>query len=125
VALAAAERMAMSPLPPISLASRSTWDVPIAWASAWLMNRCFGLSPQEMSESKATILMPACDAWFSEGHSADGSLPAMTIASARAWIAAWIEGICAAAVSCVPLLTTTLPPSSCNARCPPLSATIS
>jgi hypothetical protein len=46
----------------------------------------------------------------------------MTIASARAWIAAWIDGICAAAVSDVPLLTTTLPPSSCNAVWPPWSA---
>ena len=82
--------------------------------SAWLMNRCGGLSPQLTSESNDTIVIPALAAWFSVGHSADGSLPAITIASAWAWIAAWIDGICAAAVSAVPLDTTTLPPSSCE-----------
>ena len=66
--------------------------------------------------------MPARAAWFSDGHSADGSLPAMTMALACAWIAAWMEGICAAAVSAVPLLTTTLPPSSARAFSPPWSA---
>src|SRR3954452_2655271 len=122
VALAAAERMPMSPLDPICLASRSTWDVPIVLVSAWLMNRWLGALPQEMSESNETIAMPFFAAWFSDGHSADGSLPAMTIASALAWIAAWIDGIWAAAVSSVPLETTTLPPSSCRAFAPPSSA---
>ncbi len=122
VALAAAERIAIWPLLPISLASRSTSDVPICSVLAWLMNRWAGLLPHEMSESNDTILMPAWAAWFSDGHSADGSLPAITIASAWAWMAAWIDGIWAAAVSWVPLLTTTLPPSSCSARWPPLSA---
>ena len=94
----------------------------MVWVSAWLMNRWFGADPHAMSESKATILMPACAALFSEGHSADGSLAAITMALALAWIAAWIDGSCAAAVSAVPLLTVTLPPSSCSAFCPPLSA---
>src|SRR5258708_13184638 len=110
VALAAADRIAIWPLLPISLASRSTSEVPICWVLAWLMNRWLGLLPQLTSESNATILIPAEAAWFSDGHSADGSLPAMTIALAWAWIAAWIDGICAAAVSSVPLLTTTFPP---------------
>ena len=46
----------------------------------------------------------------------------MTIALACAWMAAWIDGICAAAVSWVPLLTTTLPPSAFSAAWPPWSA---
>jgi hypothetical protein len=37
-------------------------------------------------------------------------------------MAAWIEGIWAAAVSAVPLLTTTLPPSAASAFAPPWSA---
>ena len=122
VALAAADRIAMSPVLLISLASRSTSDVPICSVLAWLMNRWFG---QVTSESKETTLMPAACAWPSDGHSADGSLPAITIASALAWMAAWIEGICAAAVSAVPLLTTTLPPSSASAAWPPWSASTS
>src|ERR1019366_4886247 len=111
VALAAADRIAICPLLPISLASRSTSEVPICWVLAWLMNRWVGLLPQEMSESNATILIPDWTAWFNDGHSADGSLPAMTIASAWAWMAAWMDGIWAASVSWVPLLMTTLPPS--------------
>src|ERR1700742_407978 len=122
VALAAADKMAIWPLPPISLARMSTSDSPMVWLFAWLMNRWFGLVPQEISESKERILMPCWDASSSDGHSALGSLPAITIALACAWIAAWTEGICAAAVSCVPLLTTTLPPSWDSACSPPLSA---
>src|ERR1700712_5077508 len=115
VALAAADRMPMSPVELICLASRSTSDVPMVSVSAWLMNRWLGVDPQDRSESKDTIAMPFLAAWFSVGQSADGSLAAMTIAAALAWMAAWIEGICAAAVSWVPLDTTTLPPSSCSA----------
>ena len=89
------------------------------------MNRWFGAEPQETSESKDTIAMPCCAAWLSVGHSALGSLPAITIALACAWMAAWIDGICAAAVSWVPLLTTTLPPSSDSAFEPPWSASTS
>src|SRR5258708_2531079 len=122
VALAAADRMAIWPVELISLASRSTSDVPMVWVSAWLMNRWFGAVAHETSESNETIAMCCRAAWFRVGHRADGSLPAMTIALAWAWIAAWMEGICAAAVSCVPLLTTTLPPSSLSALAPPWAA---
>src|ERR1700730_11177969 len=86
VALAAADKMAICPLLPISLASRSTSEVPICWVLAWLMNKWLGLVPQLTSEPNATIFIPA------------------------------------AAVSAVPLLTTTLPPSSFNAVWPPWSA---
>src|SRR5664279_2816334 len=106
VAVAAADRIAIWPVLLISLASRSTSEVPICSVLAWLMKRWFG---QVLSESNATTLMPAACAWASDGHSADGSLAAMTIASAWAWIAAWMDGICAAAVSAVPLLTSTAP----------------
>src|SRR4051812_35592005 len=99
VALAAAERIAICPVELICLASRSTSEVPMSFVSAWLMNRWFGELPHWMSESNATILMPACAALFSDGHRAEGSLAAITIASACAWMAAWIEGSCAAAVS--------------------------
>ena len=119
VAVAAADKIAIWPELPICLARRSTSEVPIDLVSAWLMNRWLA---QVTSESKETTLMPAAWAWPSAGHSALGSLPAMTIASACAWIAAWMDGICAAAVSAVPLLTTTLPPSSFSAAVPPASA---
>src|SRR6266567_1515538 len=112
VAVAAADRIAIWPVLLICLASTSTSDVPICSVFAWLMNRWFG---QVTSESNDTRAIPAVAAWASDGHSADGSLPATTIAVAWAWIAAWIDGICAAAVSAVPLLTTTLPPSSPSA----------
>ena len=46
----------------------------------------------------------------------------MTMASAWSAIAAWIDGICAAAVSSVPELMTCEPPSSSIAVAPPASA---
>jgi hypothetical protein len=46
----------------------------------------------------------------------------MTIAFAPDWIAAWIDGSCAAAVSCVPDETTCLLPISSSASLPPWSA---
>src|SRR5258708_33869098 len=87
VALAAADRIAIWPLLPISLASRSTSEVPICWALAWLMNRWLGLLPQLTSEWNATILIPAEPAWVSGWHSWAGSWPPLTIALAGAGIA--------------------------------------
>src|SRR5260370_6938123 len=89
VALAAADRMAIWPLLPISLASRSTSEVPICWVLAWLLNRWLGLGPQLTSESNATIFIPAAAAGLSDGHAADGSLPAMTISLPAPWMPAW------------------------------------
>src|ERR1700754_1707475 len=114
--------MAIWPLEPISLARMSTSEVPMLWVLAWLTNRWLGLEPQVTSESNDRILMPAAEACSSDGHRALGSLPAITIALACAWMAAWMEGIWAAAVSAVPLLTTTLPPSAVSAAAPPWSA---
>src|SRR5690348_9741384 len=92
VALAAAERIAIWPESvPMLWTSRSTSEVPIFSVSAWLMNRWSG---HVTSESNETTLMPAAWACFSDGHRADGSLPAITMASAWAWIADWIDGIC-------------------------------
>src|ERR1035437_3177344 len=56
VALAAADRIAIWPLLPISAASRLTSDSPICSVFAWLMNRWFGDVPQVTSESNETIL---------------------------------------------------------------------
>jgi len=72
------------------------------------MNSCL----QFTSESKATIFVPWACACFSAGHTASGSLPAMTMPAACAWIAAWIAGCCAAAVSSVPEETTCVSPSA-------------
>src|ERR1700721_4594738 len=93
VALAAADKIAIWPLLLISLARMSTSEVPMVCVFAWLMNRWFGALPQLTSESNARILMPAAAAWFSDGQSAFGSFPAMTIALAGAWMAAGMEGI--------------------------------
>ena len=46
----------------------------------------------------------------------------MTMAAALAAMAAWMEGIWAAAVSTVPLLMTSLSPMAVRAILPPLSA---
>jgi len=46
----------------------------------------------------------------------------MTMRAACAWIAAWIAGCCAAAVSSVPDETTCVSPSSVRASLPPRSA---
>src|SRR5262249_55091051 len=125
VALAAADRIAICPSELICFASRSTSDVPIVFVSAWLMNRCGGVFPDCMSQGKEQVLMPGRCARCRDGQRADGSFAATTIASACAWMAAWIDGSCAAAVSCVPLLTVTEPPSSESAFSPPLSASTS
>ena len=54
---------------------------------------------QFTSESNATIFVPCAWACLSAGQTACGSLPAMTMPAACDWIAAWIAGCCAAAVS--------------------------
>ena len=57
---------------------------------------------QFVSESNATTAMPFAIACLSAGQTASGSLPAITMPAAFDWIAAWMAGCCAAAVSCVP-----------------------
>ena len=49
-----------------------------------------------------TTLIPAAMACLSAGQTAFGSFAAMTMPAACDWIAAWMAGCCAAAVSCVP-----------------------
>ena len=63
---------------------------------------------QFVSESNATTAIPFAIACFSDGQTASGSLPAITMPAALDWIAAWIDGSWAAAVSCVPDETTCL-----------------
>ena len=66
--------------------------------------------------------MPLAIACLSCGQSAAGSLPAITIALAPVWMAVWIAGSCAAAVSFVPDWTTCLLPIFVSASLPPRSA---
>src|SRR6476619_6251336 len=78
VALAAADRIAISPESPISLAIMSTCTLAMPSAVAWLTNtsRQSGL----VSESKVTTLMPADFACFRASHGAEGASDEMTIA---------------------------------------------
>src|SRR6185369_8626520 len=66
--------------------------------------------------------MPLAIACLSCGHRAAGSLPAITFALAPVWMAVWIAGSCAAAVSFVPDWTTCLLPIFVSASLPPRSA---
>ncbi len=102
----------------MSFPSSWIWLRPIVAVSAWLMNSWRQLT----SESKETTFVPAASACWSAGHTACGSLPAMTMPAACAWIAAWMAGCCAAAVSSVPEDTTCVSPSSVSAILPPPSA---
>ena len=77
---------------------------------------------QFTSESNATTFVPCAWACLSAGQTACGSLPAMTMPAAWLWIAAWIAGCCAAAVSSVPDETTCFSPSAVRASFPPWSA---
>ncbi len=86
--------------------------------SAWLMKSW----RQFTSESNATTAMPLACACLSCGQSAAGSLPAITMALAPVWMAVWIAGSCAAAVSLVPDCTTCLLPILSSASLPPRSA---
>src|SRR5437867_13372761 len=118
VAVEAADRIANSPLYPISFASSWIWLRPIVSVSAWLMNSL----RQFASESNAITAMPFAIACLSAGQTASGSLAAITFPAALDWIAAWIDGCWAAAVSCVPEDTTCLSPISVSAILPPRSA---
>src|SRR3954464_701823 len=75
VALAVAERIAIWPLPPICLAMRLTWPLPMSGADVWLMNTVRALGAT--SESIATTLTTRWAACLSAGATALGSLPAM------------------------------------------------
>src|SRR6478736_5585794 len=78
VALALAERIAISPASPIWSAIMSTWTLAMPSVLAWLTNT--SRQDGSVSESKVTTLVPASLAWFSESHSALGSLAETTIA---------------------------------------------
>src|SRR5215217_6737903 len=79
VALAVAERIAISPLLSIWRAIDSTWFWPTSWVVTWLMNtlRASGAT----SESMLTTFTPFWAACLSAGAIAFGSLPAMISAS--------------------------------------------
>src|SRR5919112_858952 len=92
VALAVAERIAISPLSPICLAIDSTWFWPTSWVVTWLTNtlRASGAT----SESMPTTVTPRFAACLSAGATAFGSFPAMMIASGFCWTAALMIEIC-------------------------------
>ena len=117
VALAVAERIAISPLLPICLAIDSTWFSPTSCVVTWLTNtlRASGAT----SESMPTILMPRCAACLSAGATASGSLPAMMIASGFCWTAALMIGICVDAPASVGPEMRFEPPSSLSASSTP------
>src|SRR5438128_1194350 len=102
VAEAAAETIAMSPVLLICFASRSTWLVPIALESAWLMKM---LRQAGASESYVTTAIFFAIACLRVGQSADASVAETISAFAPFVIAAWIAGSCDAAVACVPLVS--------------------
>src|SRR5215472_5670535 len=106
---AAAETMPMSPLLPISLASRSTSLVPIWAVEAWLTNR----SRQDgASESYMTTVMPLAMAAFSVGHSAVGSVADTMRMLAPLVTDAWMAGSSDAGVAAVPLVSVPVSPSA-------------
>src|ERR1700759_3647810 len=76
VALAAADRIAISPLLPISLAIRSTSTWAMPWAVAWLTKRL--RQPGLVSESNVTTLVPAVMACLIASQGALGSSAEMT-----------------------------------------------
>src|SRR6266516_2905571 len=63
--------------------------------------------------------MPCFIALFSVGHSADGSVPDTSSASAPLVMAAWMAGICEAGVAAVPLVSVPVSPSACSAAIAP------
>src|SRR5262249_29270263 len=77
------------------------------------------------SESYVTTVMPLPIADFRVGQSADASVAETLGAFARVVIAAWIAGICEAAVACVPLVSVPFSPSVFNAASAPPDFTLS
>ena len=108
VAFAVAERIAISPAPPICSAMSSTWISATSFATTWLMNtsRQSGF----VSESKATIFAPPDRASSSAGQTASGSFAAMTMTFVPACVSAlmnetWLEALASSGP------TTWLPPN--------------
>ena len=116
-AFAVAERIAISPLPPICFEISSTWPLPISGAEVWLTNtvRASGAT----SESIATTLTPRWSACLRAGATAFGSLPAMMIASGFCWTAELMIDTCEEAPASVGPEIRFEPPSSLSASSTP------
>ncbi len=119
VALAAAERIATSPLSPICSAIRSTWLLAMPAASAWLTKTSRNCG--SVSESIVTTLVPALRASSRASPMAVGSLAETTSAPARCWVAVlmkltWESGVDSVGPTCdhlVPIsFAAFLPPAS-------------
>src|SRR3954447_21467439 len=119
-ALAVADRIAMSPLPPICSLSIFTSSAPMVCTEAWLMKSV--RASLATSESCVTTLMPLAAACFSAGATASGSLPAMMMASGFCWIVDWMIGTCVEAPASVGPLRVKLPPTDVMADLVPLSS---
>src|SRR5215211_6222599 len=100
VADAAAETTAISPVLLICFASRSTSLAPIPFEFAWLTKR---FRHAGASESYVMTVILRAIACFSVGQSAEASVADTIRAFAPFVTAAWIAGICDAAVAWVPL----------------------
>ena len=89
VAFAVADRMAISPLPPICSAISLVWISATSLATTWLMktSRQSGLA----SESNATILAPAVRASPRAVQTASGSFAAITMTLVPAWVSALMK----------------------------------
>ena len=117
VAFAVAERIAISPLPPICSAISLTWPSPMSCEEDWLMNsvRASGAT----SESIATTFTPRWAACLSAGATALGSLPAMISASGFCWTTELMSGTCEDAPASVGPLMRFVPPTSLSASVTP------
>ena len=119
VALAAAERIATSPAPPICSAIRSTCEVAMPSASAWLMNR--SRHSGSVSESKVTTLVPALLASSRASQMAVGSLAETTRLSTPCWAAVLMNGTWASGVAVSGPTISKLPPNSSDALVAPVA----
>src|SRR6476661_3832565 len=97
VAFALADRIAISPLSPIALATMSTSTLAMPSAVAWLMKRSRYWG--SVSESKVTTLVPAFLAWVSASPMAFGSLAETTRALTCCWAAVLMYWTCASGVA--------------------------
>src|SRR3954447_4501845 len=119
VAFGVADRIAISPLLPICLASSCTSLRPRSSGLAWLMNT---LRPAgAVSESYVTTLMPCDIARFSEGTTAFGSLAEIAMASTFCEVRVLMYETCDDALASDGPTRLPSPPSVLTASSPPLS----
>ena len=97
VALALADRIAISPEPPICSATSSSCTFAMPSEVAWLMNR--SRHSGSVSESNVTTLVPASRASLSASQIADGSLADTISAPTPCWAAVLMYCTCASGLA--------------------------